>query len=1336
MMVLFLFMPLASGWNAVPGDDFRATAPAEHLLVLNEGVWTSGQWEILKEEGIHPLRNIRSDALLVWADEDRVTWPSWVTVEESEVAQFREPFATESTTQHYRVLLEPRLPSSGIEAVQSSLAARGLPIHSASLDVGGSLPGSFTVHAPNAMVLQPLLQTDGVLWIEPVLETKARNAQASALMESGTLDHHPFWSLGLNASGVVLGVADSGIDADHACFRNATSSTSPHAESSAAYPAVGIFGENHRKILHLNTSVDGNDTPGHSDYRHGTHVIGSLACHHIDNVRQGQAPSNGSTLAHGSTLVIQDIVSDDGWAPPPVDQLLWESSSFGGVIHSNSWGDDTTAYTERTGRFDAYAKAMPWSVAFIAPGNGGEGVLEPANGRNVVAVSASTKSLQEERWSSTAYGPTETGTDGIFLLAPGVSIQSAGGDGFWDTNNANLRSSSGTSMATPLAAGAAGIIQQLYEDGWLVPVGAELTPHNRSEIQPGWADAIGLDSVSLGDGFTPSGSLIRASLAMAASPLSEDVRNGGDGGYGLHNPYDGWGVLNLSELFDPSNMDAHHPPSHGTWVHDSYRLSSGTVDEWFSIHGGQSGNLSGMLSNPWYGNESVGPFLQTGDVFTQRFTPLEGHDVRIRLAYPAQPEPAMVDDLQLQVRLEDGTVLLADQLRADEFAPTKYYPGVVDTNNTTAFPQSNETVFGLDVPLSYLENSSYIDVDVVARFVQPGGEAGAVGLDGDALGFALVVKGVEQLPEENLDEDGDGVLDENDVCPTEFAHPQWDVNRDGCLDDDDGDGVPNIADVCPAVPAPAVFDVVKDGCLDDVDGDGITDSLDDCPNTEAYAEVDENGCSQQEEEGENPNTVKMYVLSTYKAYLEDVSLVSFNRDASEYASIHAVFCQAKTCDDEPSDSVLRFWNTSTMSERLSISVGAHIVKLDWAPDGSSIALLSADNTVSIYNKNGEVVNSFSAAASYAGDLAFNPNGTMLAVVSNYDGEVNGEIQIYNASSGALIQRLVGYITSTTAEGYHYSVDWSLDGSRLLVGGFKAYTEFDVSTGVMSKTVGFGYSYITDIAYSPDESMVAVCNGWNRAVPSLVRSGFSPSEVRVYSALTDAMLWSYTSSSSCLDVEWSPDSEFVAFSHSAYTQDGASINVFHGSNGTKAYTLSSQPPGGCGDYPADYCAKVTSVDWHPQEDYIISSQSFSDMGIYHWRLEEVLGPISEPIVWGCTSPQAYNYNPLATQNDGSCISTGGFGYDPGCTNCYGSPPALLPPLDFSNTYLGPSPEQVCMVCCLPTILILFIIDRGVRRRNQFKVDKEIPEQRERVEEKNSEEIPGTLTVGWLDDFQSP
>ena len=185
--------------------------------------------------------------------------------------------------------------------------------------MAGNLPASITLDATNEAFLNPLLEADGVLWVEPVLATQARNGQASALVEAGVLDEHPYWVMGLDGSGIVVGVADSGIDADHACFRNATTPTSEHAETDATYPAVGIFGDDHRKIVHLNTDIDGNDTPGHSDYRHGTHVIGSLACHDVENFRQGTAPNNGSTLAHGSRLVVQDIVSSNGWEPPNVD---------------------------------------------------------------------------------------------------------------------------------------------------------------------------------------------------------------------------------------------------------------------------------------------------------------------------------------------------------------------------------------------------------------------------------------------------------------------------------------------------------------------------------------------------------------------------------------------------------------------------------------------------------------------------------------------------------------------------------------------------------------------------------------------------------------------------------------------------------------------------------------------------------------------------------------------------------------------------------------------------------------------------------------------------------
>ena len=81
------------------------------------------------------------------------------------------------------------------------------------------------------------------------------------------------------------------------------------------------------------------------------------------------------------------------------------------------------------------------------------------------------------------------------------------------------------------------MIQQLYEDGWLVPAFAPMTAHNLNDIQPPWEGAAPLGaSVLLGEGFTPSGSLLRASLAMAASPLSEDVRNGGLGGMTFTTP--------------------------------------------------------------------------------------------------------------------------------------------------------------------------------------------------------------------------------------------------------------------------------------------------------------------------------------------------------------------------------------------------------------------------------------------------------------------------------------------------------------------------------------------------------------------------------------------------------------------------------------------------------------------------------------------------------------------------------------------------------------------------------------------------------------------------------
>ncbi len=835
-LVLLFVLPLASGFNPPPQVTPPQSEGKEELLRLKEGVWDAQGWQDIERTGFVPLRVVSPETLLVWNPE-RVAFPPHVEAVSFSDAVWKGGLSNEHS-ERVRLVFEPNLPLSVKDQVFNHLLTLGaVPVDDAGL-VASVLPTSIQLNVASQTLLEQFLETEGVLWIEPVLTTKARNGQASDVIQDGSFSSHPFWTLGLDASGVVFGVADSGIDADHACFRNATDDQSPHAEINATYPAVGFFGEAHRKILFFNDTIDGNDTPGHSDYRHGTHVIASLACRDVWSQRTNGEPLNGSTLAHGARLVVQDIVNDSGWMPPDVDALLYEASAHGAIIHSNSWGDDTTAYTQRTGHFDSYARAMPWSLAFIAPGNGGQGVLEPANGRNVIAVSASTKDVSPERWGSTAYGPTDEGTDGIFLLAPGKSIQSANGDGFWDTNNDGLRSSSGTSMATPLAAGGAGIIQQLYEEGWIHGPWEPTASVNLSETQPQWAtpDA---RSVVLGAGFTPSGPLLRATLALAATPLSAEFREGGGGSTALHNTYDGWGVLNLSALIDLDSLVNGEAPGGHLWAHDSYRLDNTTVTDWLGEFTDDGVGLDAFDEQPWFGQGASGPFLQTGDVFRHRFTPIENEPVQVRLAYPAKAQPALVDDLQLRIRLDDGTVMLADRIQGDG-TPTSFYGNVVDFSNTTLFPQSNETTFGIDIPASLINDSRFIEVEVAARYVVPGGTPGSVGNDGDAVGFALIVSGVERDSNDHLDGDGDGVDNLDDLCPLENASLS-DMDGDGCIDDDDGDGINNLDDDCPEENAVG-FDTNSDGCIDDSDGDGILDPIDTCITNDLAWPVNTSGC--------------------------------------------------------------------------------------------------------------------------------------------------------------------------------------------------------------------------------------------------------------------------------------------------------------------------------------------------------------------------------------------------------------------------------------------------------------------------------------------------------------
>ncbi len=130
----------------------------------------------------------------------------------------------------------------------------------------------------------------------------------------------------------------------------------------------------------------------------------------------------------------------------------------------------------------------------------------------------------------------------------------------------------------------------------------------------------------------------------------------------------------------------------------------------------------------------------------------------------------------------------------------------------------------------------------------------------------------------DTDDDGDGILDSTDSCPSGIT--DWtstsvtDYDQDGCLDnteddDDDNDGVPDDADLCQKsneiFNSSSLNDHDTDGCLDsneedsDDDNDDVLDIKDLCPKGESNwvstlsADWDGDGCKDDVEDSDDDN---------------------------------------------------------------------------------------------------------------------------------------------------------------------------------------------------------------------------------------------------------------------------------------------------------------------------------------------------------------------------------------------------------------------------------------------------------------------------------------------------
>ncbi len=187
----------------------------EVVLALPEGsVWSQSAWDGLEEHGYAPLRLATPSVLVAWQMEPNAGHPS-ATEYNVLPALFKSvPF----DGQRVKLVFEPGLPDSVNEHIRNQIQTITGEQHQ-SMETGHL--ASVTVEWEEAFQMHWFTEIQGILWIEPLLETLGRNLESAQLLSGGEEIGYPApWRVGLNGSEVVIGVADTGIDSDHSCFQN------------------------------------------------------------------------------------------------------------------------------------------------------------------------------------------------------------------------------------------------------------------------------------------------------------------------------------------------------------------------------------------------------------------------------------------------------------------------------------------------------------------------------------------------------------------------------------------------------------------------------------------------------------------------------------------------------------------------------------------------------------------------------------------------------------------------------------------------------------------------------------------------------------------------------------------------------------------------------------------------------------------------------------------------------------------------------------------------------------------------------------------------------------
>ncbi|GMQ60952.1 S8 family serine peptidase [Vallitalea maricola] len=342
---------------------------------------------------------------------------------------------------------------------------------------------------------------DSVKYIEPVVEFELFNDKARDFMGVNSIN-----SLGHNGAGQVVAVCDTGID-------TGVNNSGMHSDFQGRIDSIFPLGRSTADDVH----------------GHGTHVAGSVLG---DGTR-----SNGQIkgIAPQAHLVFQSVLDSNGGLgglPNDLNDLFQQAENAGAHIHTNSWGAAVGGqYTGSSQDVDEYVWNNKDMIILFAAGNEGDGyngtaynsIGSPGTAKNCITVGATENNrpnMPNTKWGNIGDNPNEIAPfssrgncdDGRVkpdIVAPGTWILStkssvAPTSNFWADYNNYYAYMGGTSMSTPLTAGAVAAARGYMQDVW---------------------------------NHTPSAALMKAAI----------INGGTDLGFGFPSRDQGWGRVNLAD---------------------------------------------------------------------------------------------------------------------------------------------------------------------------------------------------------------------------------------------------------------------------------------------------------------------------------------------------------------------------------------------------------------------------------------------------------------------------------------------------------------------------------------------------------------------------------------------------------------------------------------------------------------------------------------------------------------------------------------------------------------------------------------------------------------------